>query len=82
MSIRLTPLNIVSSLLLLAAVYPLISGSSYAGLSIYWLLALVAVCFVADIVLRSLLKDIRRIWKAEALFLIFVFLLIAIIRTL
>jgi hypothetical protein len=84
MNLRLTPLNIVSSLLLVSTAYLLIYpdimvNHAYPGsLS---LLLMFVLCFVSDIVFRRLIRDIKRIWLFELLFIIFVSFLILLIRS-
>ena len=84
MNLRLTPLNIVSSLLLVSTAYLLIypdmeANHAYPG-SLALLLMFV-LCFVSDIVFRRLIRDIKRIWLFELLFIIFVSFLILLIRS-
>lgn len=82
MNLRLTPLNIVSSFLLVGTVYlliyPNLADRAYPGtLS---LLLMFVLCFVTDIVFRRLIRDLKRIWLFELLFLIFVAVLMVLIR--
>jgi len=82
MNLRLTPLNIVSSILLVSAAYLLIFPNQadhvYPGsLS---LLLMFVLCFVTDIVFRRLIKVLKRIWLFELLFIIFVALLTILIK--
>lgn len=81
MKTRLTPLNVVSAALLVALLYPLVhAGSSEKLLSTVLLLILVIICAVADIVFRSFLRDLKRIWIVETIFVIFVAILLLIFR--
>lgn len=81
MKTRLTPLNVVSAALLVALLYPLVhAGSSEKLLSTVLLLILVIICAVADIVFRGFLRDLKRIWIVETIFVIFVAILLLIFR--
>lgn len=82
MNLRLTPLNIVSSFLLVGTayllIYPNLADQIYPGtLS---LLLMFVLCFVTDLVFRRLIREIKRIWLFELLFLIFVAVLMVLIR--
>ena len=82
MNLRLTPLNIVSSLLLVGTAYLLINPNLadrvYPGT--ISLLLMFVLCFVTDIVFRRLIREIKRIWLFELLFIIFVAVLMVLIR--
>lgn len=79
---RLTPLNILSSLLLVGSVYVLVGGDSGRQQpGPVPLLALFVLSLVSDLVFRRLLRDIKRIWLFELLFIIFVVVLVLLIRT-
>ncbi len=81
MKTRLTPLNVVSAALLVALVYPLVNpDNSEKLLSTVLLLILVIICAVADIVFRGFLRDLKRIWIVETIFVIFVAILLLIFR--
>jgi len=84
MNLRLTPLNIVSSFLLVGTAYllifPNVTDKAYPG--ILSLLLLFVICFITDIVFRRLIINLKRIWLFELLFIIFVGFLILLIRSL
>ena len=83
MNLRLTPLNIVSSLLIVGTAYLLIYPNkdwSYPG--ILSLLLLFVLCFITDIVFRRMIRNLKRIWLFELLFIIFVGFLILLIKSL
>ena len=82
MNLRLTPLNVVSSVLLVSIAYLLIDAdeSGWRELGAIPLLVMFALCFISDLVFRRLIPDIKRIWLFELLFLIFVALLMVLIR--
>jgi hypothetical protein len=74
MNLRLTPLNIVSSLLLVGTAYSLIypSATDRAYPGILSLLIMFVLCIITDITFRRLIINIKRIWLFELLFIIFV----------
>ena len=80
MKLRLTPLNIVISVLLVFAVLQIFK--SEAGFLIqslsYLLMALF--CFIADIIFRRSFTSLKRIWIIELLFIIFAAVTFALIR--
>lgn len=82
-SVRLTPLNFASAFLLVLAVYPLFFGSEYfgKGLSTMLLLVLVLMCTISDILFRSFLRNLKRIWLIELLFVAFIVILLLIIHS-
>lgn len=83
MNLRLTPLNIVSSFLIVGTTYLLIypnEDRAYPGILSF--LLLFVLCFITDMVFRRSIKDLKRIWLFELLFIIFVGLLILLIRSL
>lgn len=82
MKIRLTPLNVISSVLLVAVAWLFIfadhTGWRKLGavpLAVLWFLS-----FISDIFFRRYLKDLKRIWIVEMVFIIFVGILILIIQ--
>jgi hypothetical protein len=84
MNLRLTPLNIVSSLILVSigylVIFPDENGWRYLGA--IPLLGMLLICFISDLIFRRVIIDLKRIWFFEVLFLIFVTILIVVIRTL
>ena len=81
MKIRITPLNIVTSVLLVAIGYPVVAGTNKLYLSgIVPLLLLTMLSFISDLLIRRFIPELKRIWIIEFLFLIFVAILIAVIR--
>lgn len=83
MKLRLTPLNIFSSALLVSVGYLLLfpdeSGWRYLG-SIP-LVILLLLSLISDLIFRRLIPDLKWIWLFELLFLIFVAILIVLIKT-
>ncbi|WP_423148084.1 hypothetical protein [Rubrolithibacter danxiaensis] len=84
MKLRLTPLNILSSALLVAVFYLLVfkDDSGWRLLGTIPLIVLVVISFVSDIIFRTLLKGLKRIWIVELLFIIFAVLVMMIIQSL
>jgi hypothetical protein len=82
MKIRLTPLNVISSLLLVAVAWLFIfaDNTGWRKLGAIPLIILWFLSFVSDIIFRRYLKDLKRIWIVELVFIIFVSILILIIQ--
>ncbi len=80
--LRFTPLNLLSALLLTGTAYLWIfpDEGGWRKLGSIPLLAMLVLCLLSDIFFRFLLKDLKRIWIVEGLFLIFVLLLIIVIQ--
>lgn len=83
MKFRITPLNIVGAVSLCLAVYLFVKpASSLSGFEInkfYILLlcGLAVVTFITDMIFRFTLKDLKKIWIVEG-----VFIVLAVISTL
>jgi hypothetical protein len=74
--LRLTPLNIVTALALaffiLLLFQPKPKVASHADVSPFFMFlsgALVVVAFVSDLIFRFTLKDLKRIWIVETIFI-------------
>lgn len=82
MKLRLTPLNIVSSILLVSIAYLLIypDQNGWRGPGSLPLFLMFALSFITDLVFRRLIRDIKRIWLFELVFLIFVAVFMVLIR--
>lgn len=82
MKIRLTPLNVISSLLLVAVAWLFIfaDDTGWRKLGAIPLIVLWFLSFISDIIFRRYLKGLRRIWIVELVFIIFVAVLILIIQ--
>ena len=78
MKLRLTPLNIVSAILLVTVGYLIINAdpTGWRLLGSIPLLILALLSFISDLIFRRFLSDIKRIWIIELLFIIFVAILI------
>ncbi|WP_343524454.1 hypothetical protein [Pedobacter sp.] len=89
MKLRVTPLNIIGAIgLSLMAVGLFSEKSTVPGqinLSGFYLLILawlVAVTFVTDLIFRFTLKDIKRIWVIELIFIVIAAILMLILQKL
>jgi len=82
MKLRLTPLNIVSSLLIVSMVYLLISPDEnrFDRLGSISLIVLLILSLITDQVFRRFIAGLKRIWVIELLFLIFVTVLTILIK--
>lgn len=82
MKLRLTPLNIVSSILIVGIAYMLLfpdeNGWRFLGAVSMFVIA--ALTFVTDLLFRRFVKDLKRIWIIEAVFLIFVAVFMLLLR--
>ncbi len=83
MTLRLTPLNIISSVLLVSIGYLLIyqDETGWRQLGSIPLIILFILSFISDLIFRRLIQDLKRIWLFELLFIIFVAVLIVLIRS-
>ncbi|MBO9673812.1 MAG: hypothetical protein J7577_10245 [Sphingobacteriaceae bacterium] len=89
MSLRITPLNIVSAIGLGLVAVHLLSDKATAprqiNMSGFYLLilgCLILVTFITDLIFRFTLKDIKRIWVIELIFIVFAAILMAILQKL
>ncbi|MGM9478609.1 hypothetical protein ACS5PU_19455 [Pedobacter sp. GSP4] len=87
MKLRITPLNIVGALGLSLIVVSLLSEKQtaprYIDLSGFYLLilsCLVLVTFITDLIFRFTLKDIKRIWIIESIFIVVTVILMLILQ--
>jgi hypothetical protein len=82
MKVKITPLNILLAALLTTLGYLLLfpDENGWRFLGAVSLFILCAVCFIADMIFRFFLKDLKRIWIVEVCFIIFAVVLIVIIR--
>ncbi|MDQ0640607.1 cytochrome c oxidase subunit IV [Pedobacter sp. W3I1] len=87
MSLRITPLNIVSAIGLGLVTVSLLSDKATAprqvNMSGFYLLilgCLILVTFITDLVFRFTLKDIKRIWVIELIFIIIAAVLMLILQ--
>ncbi len=82
MKLRLTPLNIVSSLILVSIAYLLLfpDENGFRELGSIPLIILLILSFITDQVFRRFIPMLKRIWLIELLFLIFVAVLTILIK--
>lgn len=78
MRTRVTPLNIASGVLLVMAALPLLGVTETFAptVNFYYNMLLVALCVISDLLFRSLLRNLKRIWIVELSFIIFVAIVI------
>ena len=84
MNVRLTPLNIVASFLLVSIFYLLFFPDQHGWryLGAIPLVVMLMISVLSDLLFRRLIIDLKRIWLFELLFIIFVIVFIAMIRNL
>jgi len=85
MKFRLTPLNIISALALSLLVVSFFQRNppghfDMSGFYKLLLAALLLVSFVADLIFRFTLKDLKKIWIVELVFIIITAILILILQ--
>ncbi|QIL40948.1 hypothetical protein G7074_17760 [Pedobacter sp. HDW13] len=86
MKLKITPLNIVSaaavSFLVLAILDGKSPGRDFEVRVFYKLIlgCLVAVTFITDLIFRFTLKDIKRIWLIESIFIVITAILMLILQ--
>lgn len=82
MKLRLTPLNILTSALLVAMGYLIISQDKegWRILGSIPLLILAVLSFITDLFFRKYLNDLKRIWIIEIVFIIFATVLVILIQ--
>jgi hypothetical protein len=86
MKLRITPLNIIGAGAAVAACYLFLNpNASYPNININGLIAwglgiLVVITFVTDLVFRFAVKDLKRIWIIESIFIIITLILIVILK--
>ncbi len=79
---RVSPLNMVIASLLVAIGYQVLDlDNSHFPWSAGYLILMAVACFAADLIFRSFLPDLKRIWIVELSFIIFVAILMFIIRS-
>jgi O-antigen/teichoic acid export membrane protein len=87
MKLRITPLNIVSAIGLGLVVVNLVSEKNTAprhvnmdGFYLLILGCLILVTFITDMIFRFTLKDIKRIWVVELIFVVIAAVLMLILQ--
>ncbi|MBK1438787.1 hypothetical protein JHJ32_02205 [Parapedobacter sp. ISTM3] len=77
--LRITPLNIASALLMTWLLWQIVAegiGMGTAG----WFLLLLLVLVAADQFFRLMLRNLKRVWMAEGVFVLLVVVLVWILR--
>lgn len=77
--LRITPLNIVSALVMTWLFWRIIADEMKIG-SIGWFLLLLLILVVADQFFRLMLRSLKRVWLTEGIFVIFVVLAIWVLK--
>ncbi|GEM_PF-143569 len=77
--LRVTPLNIASALLLAGLLWQLMSDQIGMG-GIGWFFLLLLVLVLSDQFFRLMLRNLKRVWIAEGVFLVFVVLAIWVLK--
>ncbi|WP_256012546.1 hypothetical protein [Desertivirga xinjiangensis] len=82
MKLKLSPLNILTSVSLVSSVYLLLfpDASGWRKLGAIPLLGVGLLSFIIDVFFKTYIKDIKRIWIVELAFLIFAAVLLIFIR--
>ena len=82
MRFKVTPLNILLAALLTGIGYLIIlpDENGWRFLGAVSMLMLCVVCFISDMIFRYFMKDLKRIWIVELVFIIFVAVLTILIR--
>lgn len=81
MTSRITPLNLTSAVLLVILGYSIFGGQTNdLGASVWLLAGVLLLSIVSDILFRGLLKNLKRIWLIELLFISLVVALMLIIK--
>lgn len=79
MGLRLTPLNITSSALLVTIGYAFLDAEQ-VGINTWLLFSLFILSTCSDILFRGTIKDLKRIWLIELLFVSMVTILTILVK--
>jgi len=89
MKLRITPLNIIGAVGLGLAAFNILSPKDstprHIDMSGFYLLilgCLILVTFITDLIFRFTLKDLKRIWIVESIFIVITIFLMVIIQRL
>lgn len=82
MNLRLTPLNIISAVLLTGIAWLLIYSdeNGWRQMGTIPLFIMFLLSSITDLIFRRLIVDLKRIWLFELLFIIFVAMLIILFK--
>ena len=77
--LRVTPLNIASALLLAGLLWRVVDDQ-IGWSTIGWFFLLLLILVIADQFFRLMLRNLKRVWIAEGVFLVFVMLVIWVLK--
>lgn len=87
MKLRITPLNIVQAIAVAAMIYLIfvhnkVGRSEEISISFYFLIliCLIFVTIITDILFRIILKNTKRIWIIESIFIVITIILMVILQ--
>ena len=87
MKLRITPLNIIGAIGLGLAAFTILSPKDHAprhvdfsGFYLLILGCLILVTFITDLIFRFTLKDLKKIWIVESIFIVITVVLMLIIQ--
>jgi hypothetical protein len=82
LKLRLTPLNILTAVLVVSISYLLVDRDTegWRVLGAIPLVLLAVLSFITDLIFRRFVKDIKRIWIIELVFIIFATILMLLIQ--
>ena len=82
MKLKVSPLNIATSFLLVSAIYLYLfkDAEGWRVLGIIPLLVLAVLAFISDVFFKTYIRDIKRIWIVELAFIIFAAVLMILIK--
>lgn len=82
MRLRLTPLNVLTSVLLVTLVYLLAfrDAEGWRVLGSISLIFLTVLSFVTDLIFRRFIPGLKRIWIIELLFIIFAAVMMVLVQ--
>jgi hypothetical protein len=87
MKLRITPLNILSALFIVGGVVLLLNGSAvvaqekFGRMMGYISFGFAVVVFVSDLIFRASVRNLKRLWLLELLFMAITLILVLIFRT-
>lgn len=77
--LRVTPLNIASALVLAGLLWQIVDNTVGMG-TIGWFFLLLLVMVITDQFFRLMLRNLKRVWIVESIFLVFMVLVIWILK--
>jgi hypothetical protein len=87
-NLRLTPLNVVSALLLLTAIYVFIYGAGIVGMQVHYLGSAIGWIFLLfafvvsflDLMLRNFFPQTKKLWIVELSFITLTLIIFLLVR--